>query len=132
MARLRATPAAIAALLLGACATTAREPWVLTAAAVRDLPVAHREPISTYPQALGALRSFPEWIEHSRGEAGPVLPDYALVAVDGLIEQHGVPAVLCYFELFSTRQQPEANFVEAFGESEEQFEERLHEILGRW
>ena len=76
--------------------------------------------------ALSALGSFPDWVEQSRGEAGPILYDYAFIAADFLIEEQGVPAVIRYFELFSARQDHAANFLEAFGETEEEFEERLH------
>ncbi len=57
------------------------------------------------------------------------LYDYAFIAVTTLLEEHGVPAVLRYFELFAERQDPVANFLEAFGESEEEFEERLRRIV---
>jgi hypothetical protein len=80
---------------------------------------------------LSELRSFPQWLEQSRGDAGPVLPDYAFLAVDTLLEQHGRPAILRYFELFAVRQDAAANFLEVFGESEEQFEGRLPGILWR-
>lgn len=76
--------------------------------------------------ALGALGSFPDWVEQSRGEAGPILYDYAFIAVTFLIEEHGVPAVIRYFELFSGRQDHAANFLEVFSETEEDFERRLH------
>jgi hypothetical protein len=80
---------------------------------------------------LSELRSFPQWLEQSRGEAGPVLLDYAFLAVDTLLEQHGLPVVVRYFELFAVRQDAAANFLEAFGESEEHFEKRLPGILWR-
>ena len=76
--------------------------------------------------ALSALNSFPDWVEQSRGEAGPVLHDYAFIAVTSLIEEHGGPAVIRYFELFGVRQDHAVNFLEAFGETEEEFEKRLH------
>ena len=76
--------------------------------------------------ALSALGSFPDWVAQSRGEAGPVLYDYAFIAVASLIDEHGVPAVIRYFELFGARQDHAANFLEAFGETEEAFEKRLH------
>jgi len=79
--------------------------------------------------ALSDLGSFPDWVEQSRGEAGPVLYDYAFIAVTSLLEQHGVPAVIRYFELFASRQDHEANFLEAFGEPVEEFEERLRDTI---
>jgi hypothetical protein len=78
---------------------------------------------------LSALRSFPEWVEQTRGAAGPVLYDYALLAMSSLLDRHGLPAVVRYFELFAERQDAAANFLEAFGETEEELEARLrHEI----
>ena len=79
--------------------------------------------------SLSALGSFPEWVEHSGGDAGDILYDYAFIAVTSLIEQHGTPAVLRYFELFASRQDPSANFLEAFGEEEEQLEKRLRQLV---
>jgi len=81
--------------------------------------------------ALGTLSSFPDWVEQLRGEAGAIIYDYASIAVTALLEQHGVPAVMRYFELFAVRQDPAANFLEAFGEREEQFEKRLRRTLER-
>jgi hypothetical protein len=81
------------------------------------------------PPALGALGSFPEWVRHLRGVSGGALYDYAFLAVASLVETHGVPAVLRYFELSATAEDPAANFLEAFGESEAQFEERLRSLV---
>jgi hypothetical protein len=78
---------------------------------------------------LGALGSFPEWVQQLRGEAGGALYQYAFVAVSTLIEEHGLPAVLHYFTLFAEREDPAANFLEAFGETEAQFEERLQRVV---
>jgi hypothetical protein len=80
---------------------------------------------------LAALGSFPDWVEQSRGQAGAILYDYAFIAGASLLEEHGVPAVMRYFELFAVRQDPAANFLEAFGEREEHFEKRLRQTLGR-
>jgi hypothetical protein len=78
---------------------------------------------------LSALGSWPDWLAQLGGAAGGSLYDYAFIAVTTLLEEHGVPAVLRYFELFAERQDPAANFLEAFGESEEEFEERLRRIV---
>jgi hypothetical protein len=78
---------------------------------------------------LPALGSFPDWVEQSRGESGAVLYDYAFVATLLLLEEHGVVPVMRYFELFAERQDPAASFLEAFGEREEELEERLREIV---
>jgi hypothetical protein len=79
--------------------------------------------------SLSALGSFPEWVQQLRGEAGGALYQYAFVAVSTLIEEHGLPAVLHYFTLFAEREDPAANFLEAFGETEAQFEERLQRVV---
>ena len=78
---------------------------------------------------LSALRSWPDWVAQLAGPAGRSLPDYAFVAVATLLEEHGLPGVLRYFELFAERQDPVANFLEVFGESEEDFEERLRQVV---
>jgi len=80
---------------------------------------------------LAALGSFPDWVEQARGDAGAILYDFAFIAVSSLLEEHGVPAVMRYFELFAVRQDPVANFLEAFGESEKEFDERVRRIVGR-
>lgn len=87
-------------------------------------------PPASLPQ-LSALGSFPQWVEQSSGQAGPILYDYSFIAVTLLVEQHGVPSVVRYFELFAARQEHAANFLEAFGESEKEFEDRLRETVTR-
>lgn len=78
---------------------------------------------------LRDLATFPEWVEQLRGPAGGALYEYAFVAVVTLIEEHGLSAVLRYFELFATQKDAAANFHEALGRTEEQFEQRLHDVL---
>jgi len=80
---------------------------------------------------LSALGSWPDWVEQLSGAAGAALYDYAFIAVTTLIEEHGLAPVLRYFELFAERQDPSANFLDAFGETEEAFEERLRRIVWR-
>jgi hypothetical protein len=79
--------------------------------------------------SLGALGSFPDWIQQLRGEAGGALYEYAFVAVSTLVEERGLPAVLRYFTLFAEREDPGANFLEAFGQTEAQFEGHLQRIV---
>jgi hypothetical protein len=45
--------------------------------------------------------------------------------MSSLLDRHGLPAVVRYFELFAERQDAAANFLEAFGETEEALEARL-------
>jgi hypothetical protein len=78
---------------------------------------------------LAALRSFPDWIAQSRGEAGVVLYDYAFIAALLLLEEHGLAAVLRYFELSAQREDSAVSFLEAFGEAEEPFEKHLREVI---
>jgi hypothetical protein len=83
----------------------------------------------TRPPPLSALGSWPDWVAQLGGAAGGALYDYAFIAATVLLEEHEVPAVLRYFELFAEHQDPAANFLEAFGESEQEFEERLRRIV---
>jgi len=46
----------------------------------------------------------------------------AFLAVDLLIEQKGVPAIVEYFRLFKESADRERNFITAFGESATEFE----------
>jgi hypothetical protein len=78
---------------------------------------------------LRDLGSFPQWVEQLRGPAGGALYEYAFVAAATLIEDHGLPAVLHYFERFAEHKDAAANFLEAFGRTEEQFERRLHDVV---
>jgi len=87
-----------------------------------------REPRIRMP-ALDSLHSFPEWLEQLDGDAGGALYEYAFIAVTTLVEEQGLPTVLRYFELFASRQDLEANFLEAFGQSEEQFEKHLRDVV---
>jgi hypothetical protein len=79
--------------------------------------------------ALARLGRFPDWVTESRGAAGDVLYDYALLAAFTAIDRHGVDGVLRYFSLFAERQDPEANFREAFGETEAAFEAHLRHAI---
>jgi hypothetical protein len=91
---------------------------------------AERVPSRVRPPPLAGLGSFPDWVRELRGEAGGALYEYAFIAVTTLLQEHGLPATLRYFELFAERQDPAANFLEAFGQSEAQFEDRLRRVVG--
>jgi hypothetical protein len=78
---------------------------------------------------LDALATFPAWVHQSRGPAGSRLYDFALVGAMTLVERHGADAVLGYFRRFAARQDPAANFREAFGETEAEFEATFRGIL---
>ncbi len=79
--------------------------------------------------SLSALGSFPDWLQQLRGDAGGALYEYAFVAVSTLVEERGLPSVLHYFTLFAEREDPAANFLEAFGQTEAQFEDHLQRIV---
>jgi len=87
-----------------------------------------RDPRVRLP-ALRDLDSFSAWVEQLRGPAGGALYEYSFVAAATLIEDHDLPAVLRYFELFAIQKDAAANFHEAFGQSEEKFEERLQRVV---
>ena len=53
----------------------------------------------------------------------------ALLAVDLLVEEKGLPAVLEYFRLFGTLNNREVNFTKAFGESSSEFERKFNKHL---
>jgi hypothetical protein len=74
---------------------------------------------------LAALASSGDWIEQSHANCGVILYDYSFIATALLLEQHGAPAVMRYFELSAEHHDAAANFLEAFGEPEEQFDTRL-------
>jgi len=69
---------------------------------------------------LGDMLTFPEWVALSG--RGTALYSYAFVAVDFLIERHGVPAVLDYFQRFAASQDRVGNFDRTFGETLPAFE----------
>ena len=73
---------------------------------------------------LSDLVTFPQWVEIG-GRLGAGAYAYAFLAVEFLIERHGVPAVVGYFERFATSQDRVANFRHAFGEDIEAFESAL-------
>lgn len=67
------------------------------------------------------MMTFPQWVDVvARPGVEPVA--LATLAVDVLIERHGVSAVVDYFRLFATREEPAANFQQAFGDTRESFE----------
>jgi hypothetical protein len=74
-------------------------------------------------ETLGSPRGFT--VRHLREGS---LPTYqlAFLMTDYLIERHGFPQVVRYFESFAERQHRQENFRRAFGQSLQEFE---HEIL---
>jgi hypothetical protein len=78
---------------------------------------------------LDAMRTFRQWVALAgRSEIAPHAQ--AVLAVDRLVEQQGIPAVLDYFSRFATREDPAGNFQAAFGQTREAFEADLERALG--
>jgi hypothetical protein len=88
----------------------------------------------TFP-SLGQLARNSEWLTWSRTLGHPATYGQALIAVDFLIEQKGLPAIVEYFRLFGKLNNRERNFTTAFGEPMSAFEEKsskhLQMLLGK-
>jgi hypothetical protein len=88
----------------------------------------------TFP-SLSQLARNSEWLTWSRTLGRAATYGQALIAVDFLIEQKGVPAIVEYFRLFRRLSNRERNFTLAFGEPMTSFDERfgkhLQALLGR-
>lgn len=80
--------------------------------------------------ALAELVTFPQWVRAGE-EHGASIYALSFLAVDFLLERHGVPPVIAYFERFASSQDRIANFRAAFGEGLESFETALHRRLWR-
>ena len=73
---------------------------------------------------LDEMATFPQMVElAARKDIAPYAQ--AFLAVDFLIERHGVAGVLRYFQLFAASQDRRGNFAAAFGEDLETFEASL-------
>ena len=73
-------------------------------------------PASRYPP-LRELATFPDWVAQNRDRRGADLYGQAAMAVAILVDRHGVDQVLDYFTRFAIRQDRDANFEAAFGET---------------
>lgn len=69
---------------------------------------------------LADLVTFPQWVEAS-GRSDATTYFLSFLAVDFLLERHGVPAVLAYFKRFASSQDRVENFRSAFGEDLDAF-----------
>lgn len=74
--------------------------------------------------ALDEMVTFPQWVAVT-GRAGALAYTRAFLAVDALVEQHGVAAVAQYFQLFVLSPDRAANFRIAFGGDLASFEVSL-------
>ena len=89
-------------------------------------------PVGTAPTRLELISTFPQWAEaQSRALA---LYAQAFLAAELLIQQHGVHAIVHYFELFRTTKDRHRAFVDAFGVELRTFEgtlaRRWHQTIG--
>jgi hypothetical protein len=78
---------------------------------------------------LAELVTFPAWVRASERYKDTMYA-LAFVAVDVLLERHGMPAVIDYFKRFASSDDRVANFRAAFGEDLESFEKTLSGRLG--
>jgi hypothetical protein len=74
--------------------------------------------------ALSAMITFRQWVEVS-GRRGAAAYAHAFLAVDFLIEHHGIAAILDYFARFASSEDRAANFRAAFGQDLDAFESAL-------
>jgi hypothetical protein len=85
--------------------------------------------------ALTHLVAGEDWLKWLQARGRPATYGQAFLAVDLLIEQKGVPAIVEYFRLFGASNDRERNFMTAFGESAAEFEVKYREhrraTLGR-
>ena len=88
----------------------------------------------TFP-SLTQLVTGTEWLTWARTLGREATYGQALLAVDFLIEQKSLSAVVEYFRLFGKLNNRERNFVTAFGEPvsafEEEFSQHLQVLLGK-
>ena len=88
----------------------------------------------TFPR-LTQLVTGTEWQTWSRSLGREATYNQAFLAVDFLIEQKGLPAIVEYFRLFGKLNNRERNFTTAFGEPlstfEEKFSRQLQVLLGK-
>jgi hypothetical protein len=80
---------------------------------------------------LDTLRSSHDWVTAHAATSAPPVYHAAFVAVDDLIDRHGLPAVLHYFELFASSDDRDANFQGAFAERLDTFSSAIDALLGQ-
>ena len=85
-------------------------------------------PVALSPAPFEKLATFPQWVE-AQGRYDAPLYVQAFLAAELLIELHGVPAVIRYFELFKNSQDRERAFRETFGVDRASF---ARQFMRRW
>jgi hypothetical protein len=108
---------------------------VLDVTGVISLERFQQQRIGTYREAaelprLEQMATFPDWVAFSAVNAA-ALASKAYLAVEFLVERHGVAAVLDYFGRFAASQDRFGNFAAAFGEPLTAFESAADEQLRR-
>jgi Domain of unknown function (DUF4157) len=86
--------------------------------------IATAKSYQTFPN-LRQLAVNSDWITWSRTLGRSATYGQALIAVDYLIEQKGLPTVIQYFRLFGKINDHNRNFAKAFGESISSFDDRF-------
>ena len=74
---------------------------------------------------LSELVTFRQWVRAGERH-GAAIYALAFIAVERLLERHGVPAFIDYFERFASSRDRLANFRAAFGEDLGSFETTVH------
>jgi len=96
--------------------------------------IARAKAFQTFP-ALTQLNAGDEWLTWVRTLGNEATYAQAFLAVDFLIEQKGLSAVVEYFRLFNKLNNRERNFTAASGEAmktfEEKFDRHLRTLLGK-
>ncbi len=80
------------------------------------------------PVPLDALVTFPQWVEAQRRYEAPLYAQ-AFIAAELLVDLHGVPALVGYFERFRDTNEHERAFADAFGQDRAEFERAF---MRRW
>ncbi|MSP39999.1 MAG: hypothetical protein EXR70_16035 [Deltaproteobacteria bacterium] len=92
--------------------------------------IANVKAFQTFP-ALTQLVSNPQWLTWLRSLGVPATYGQAFIAVDFLIEQTGVGAVVEYFRSFAKLNNRERNFTTAFGEPMAAFDQKFSAEMAR-
>jgi hypothetical protein len=78
---------------------------------------------------LSRMVTFPEWVDLVQRFGQEALYGYAMLAAEYLVERHGLPAAIGYFQSFGASDDRVANFRRAFGQDLTDFEQVFHARL---
>ena len=79
--------------------------------------------------SLQEMVTFPEWVRMAQQSGTDAIYAQAMLAAGLLVERHGAPALVAYFERFGVSGDRLANFRLAFGEDLPAFEQRFNAYL---